>query len=58
MSISHSLHFWEADSMDEPAPLTSPFEDWCETMHVSPETFGAWESFQAGRLAQGPTDPA
>ena len=34
-------------AVDEPALLTTPFEDWCESSGVHPEAPFAWERFQA-----------
>jgi len=34
-------------------PLTTPFEDWCESNGVHPEAWGAWEAFAREQLTPG-----
>lgn len=37
--------------------VTTPFEDWCESTGVHPESFGAWERFCARTAARSTPEP-
>ncbi len=36
-------------------PLTTPFEDWCREHRIHPESWGAWERFEAEQAYARPT---
>lgn len=40
---TYHLVYGPAGADNEAEPLTSPFEDWCETRRIHPEAPWAWE---------------
>jgi hypothetical protein len=43
-------------AFDVPERMTSPFEDWCESQGIHPDTFGAWEAYEATTATEAQVD--
>ena len=48
-----SMSEWRLDPAGSGDSLSTPFEDWCATRGIHPETLGAWECFEASRRPAG-----